>query len=221
MTNQDTDYVPVLRYRWLTPLYDAAIALLTRESVWRKSVLNALSPQAGERILDIGCGTGSLLSLVRQNQPHAQLFGIDPDPEIIARAKEKLDAQSDIELINDMGDALGQYFESESLDAVVVTLVLHQVPVAGKEAIIKAVFEALKPGGQLIIGDYAVQPNWLMKQCFKIIQLLDGDDLTQPNADGVLTELATSCGFSAIEVRDVIKTPTGAISVMVCRKVSD
>lgn len=216
----DGDYVPVLRYRWLTPLYDFAIALLTREGVWRQSVLKALDPQSGERILDIGCGTGSLLSLVHQHQPDAQLFGIDPDPDIIAHAKGKLDAQGDIELINDMGDALGQYFESESLDAVVVTLVLHQVSVVGKEAIIKAAFEALKPGGRLIIGDYAVQPNWFMKQCFKIIQMLDGYELTQPNADGILTELAISSGFLEIDVKDVIKTPTGAISVMYCGKVS-
>lgn len=208
------DYVPVLRYRFLTPLYDAAIALLTREGAWRKSVLNALDPQSGERILDIGCGTGSLLSLIHKHQPQARLFGIDPDPDIIAHAKEKLEARDDIEIINDMGDALEQYFEPESLDAVVVTLVLHQVPVAGKEAIIKAAFEALKPDGRLIIGDYAVQPNWLMKQCFKIIQMLDGYELTQPNADGILTKLATVFGFSEISVTEVINTPTGAISVV-------
>ncbi len=218
MTSQDKDYVPVLRYRFLTPLYDAAIALLTREGAWRQSVLKALDLQSGERILDIGCGTGSLLSLIHQHQPYAQLFGIDPDPQIIARAKEKLDASGDIELINDMGDALGQYFDPESLDVVVVTLVLHQVPVAGKEAIIKAAFKALKPGGRLMIGDYAVQPNWLMKQCFKIIQMLDGYELTQPNADGILTELAISSGFSEISVTEVIHTPTGAISVVRCLK---
>lgn len=218
MTSQDKDYVPVLRYRFLTPLYDAAITLLTREGAWRQSVLKALDLQSGERILDIGCGTGSLLSLIHQHQPYAQLFGIDPDPQIIARAKEKLDASGDIELINDMGDALGQYFDPESLDVVVVTLVLHQVPVAGKEAIIKAAFKALKPGGRLMIGDYAVQPNWLMKQCFKIIQMLDGYELTQPNADGILTELAISSGFSEISVTEVIHTPTGAISVVRCLK---
>ncbi len=214
----ENEYVPVLRYRLLTPFYDAAIALLTRETTWRKAVLEALAPKPEERILDIGCGTGSLLALIKQQEPRARLFGIDPDPEIVAKAKSKLDDAGDIEVINDMGDALDRHFEPDSLDAVVITLVLHQVPVGGKEAIIHTAFRALKPGGRLIIGDYAIQPTWLMRQCFKIIQTLDGYELTQPNADGILTELAEKAGFSGVDLEAEVNTPTGAISVISCQK---
>lgn len=217
MTSHGTDYVPVLRYRVLTPLYDAAIAMLTREKRWRSAVLSSLDPKLGEKIVDIGCGTGSLLGLIQSRGPAALLFGVDPDPEIVARAKKKLGADSDITLINEMGDVLDDHFEAGSVDAVVITLVLHQVPLHGKDAIIRAAFRVLKPNGKLIIGDYGIQPNWLMKQCFKIIQNLDGYDLTQPNADGVLPDLASKAGFSDVVTTAMIKTPTGAISVIVAK----
>ncbi|MBX9745432.1 MAG: class I SAM-dependent methyltransferase, partial [Hyphomonadaceae bacterium] len=53
-------FTPALGVRALTPLYDSAIALLTRENIWRSALIEAIALQKGERLLDVGCGTGSL-----------------------------------------------------------------------------------------------------------------------------------------------------------------
>jgi len=71
-------------------LYDVLVALLTRESRWRPALLRQIDPQDGEAIADIGCGTGTLLSLIARAAPSATLVGIDPDRAILERARRKL-----------------------------------------------------------------------------------------------------------------------------------
>ena len=52
-------YTPALGYRWLTPFYDSALALLTREGTWRNRLIEEIDPKEDDRILDVGCGTGT------------------------------------------------------------------------------------------------------------------------------------------------------------------
>lgn len=82
-------FTPVLGFRTLTPLYDAAIALLTREKVWRSALIEAIALQKDERLLDVGCGTGSLAVRLATVEPGAQVHGIDPDPDVLQRARSK------------------------------------------------------------------------------------------------------------------------------------
>ena len=56
-------FTPALWHKGLTPLYDLAIAGLTRENAWRSALIGIVDPQPEERILDVGCGTGSLIAL--------------------------------------------------------------------------------------------------------------------------------------------------------------
>ena len=53
-------FTPALGYRFLTPIYDLVIGVLTRENNWRGKLIRLVAPKPGERILDVGCGTGSL-----------------------------------------------------------------------------------------------------------------------------------------------------------------
>jgi ubiquinone/menaquinone biosynthesis C-methylase UbiE len=62
-----------------TSAYDRLLALLTREARWRSALLEAIAPAPGERILDVGCGTGSLAILIKQAAPDTMVVGLDPD----------------------------------------------------------------------------------------------------------------------------------------------
>src|SRR5437879_13927998 len=83
----ERDYVPAAPQLWL---YDFLVALLTRESRWRRTLLIQIDPKAEDSIADIGCGTGTLLALISQTARPAVLLGIDPDPAGLAPAQRKV-----------------------------------------------------------------------------------------------------------------------------------
>lgn len=194
-----------------TTMYDAGVAILTRESVWRNELLKKLSPAAGETILDVGCGTGSLAILLKQAQPDALITGLDPDPEALSIARRKA-AAAGVEIAWQQGFA----HDAASFgvfDKVVSSLVFHQVPLDGKRSGIAAMYAATKPGGLVCIADYAKQELWSMRQLFKFIQLIDGRSNTQPNADGFIeNEMSNLFGKTVVPVYS-LNTPTGTISL--------
>ncbi len=108
MTDTDRDFVPALGKSGSLDRYDAAIALMTREKRWRSDLLKLLAPQPGDRIVDIGCGTGTLAIALKEGEPESEILAVDPDPAVleIARTKART-AGADIHWFEAMGDALG------------------------------------------------------------------------------------------------------------------
>src|SRR3990172_419661 len=73
-----------------TPLYDRAIDLLGFGAPFIRRVADALALDEAESLLDVGCGTGTLLAELGRRHPRVALAGIDADPRILVRAHEKL-----------------------------------------------------------------------------------------------------------------------------------
>ncbi len=214
--NDPKPFTPALGYARLTPLYDLAIAALTRERTWRAQLVAQIDPQNDERILDVGCGTGSLALQIMKSAPDSRVIGIDPDPEVLARALRKSQVQGKTidwrEGFFDTAAAL----EVGQVDKVVSSLVFHQVPLDGKKALLSVIHSTLAAGGELHIGDYGLQRTRLMRTLFRrTVQSIDGIEDTQPNADGVLPELMQEAGFDRVLERAVIPTVTGSISLYV------
>lgn len=207
-------FTPALGHSWLSDLYDPAIALLTRERVWRRALVEALDPRAGERIVDVGCGTGTLAALIKGRAPESQVLGIDPDGDILDRARAKTRSRGvDIDFAQGFARDVGRIAGDAGADKVVSSLVFHQLPLPEKRAGLTACLRALTPGGRLHIADYGLQRTAAMRILFRIIQTLDGYADTQPNADGVIPVLLAEVGFTEIEETRVFPTPTGSISL--------
>ncbi len=208
------EFTPALGYAFLTPLYDLAIALLTREQVWRSALVNQVKLMPDDRIIDVGCGTGALAIRLKSTVPSCEIIGLDPDPGVLLRARKKATKRGvDVnwkqgfltpEIANDIG----------TVSKIVSSLVFHQTPIREKARILSAMSEILQPGGTLHIADYGLQRTKLTRMLFRgTVQTLDGIDDTQPNADGCLPGLIESAGFQDVEERSVISTLTGSISL--------
>lgn len=212
-------FTPALGYSRLTPLYDIAIRLLTKERVWRDFLVQQVNPQPTDRIVDIGCGTGSLAIRLKNTEPGAEIIGLDPDSDVLARARQKaLEQEIDIRWTHGFLDE--EILEKIGpVSKVVSSLVFHQTPLPEKSAILSAMYTLLDPGGSLHIADYGLQRTKLMRLLFRLsVQTIDGIHDTQPNADGVLPHLIEEAGFIDVQETRVIKTATGSISMYAGRK---
>lgn len=109
-------------------------------------VVELLSPQAGERILDLGCGDGALT--IKLQEFGCEVVGIDLSPEMVAAARSRgLDAR-----VMD-----GQALEfSNELDAVFSNAALHWMK--HPESVIACIQRALKPGGRFV-GEFGGHGN--------------------------------------------------------------
>jgi trans-aconitate methyltransferase len=131
--------------KWNAELYDNKHAFVSQ---YGESVLELLDVKSGERILDLGCGTGDL---AKQIQEHgAEVIGIDASPEMIAKAKVKYP-----ELDFSVANATSFHFD-EAFDAVFTNAVLHWIHDA--DGVIKSVYDVLKPGGRFV-GEFGGKGN--------------------------------------------------------------
>lgn len=122
---------------WNSSLYETKHAF-----VWQygESLLDLLNPQAGERILDLGCGTGQLTEKIASHG--VNVVGIDRSAAMIARARENYP-----QLQFEIADAQNFQF-AEPFDAVFSNAVLHWVK--EPDAVIHCIQQALKPGGRFV-----------------------------------------------------------------------
>jgi len=210
----DKSFTPAAGFPALTPLYDSAVSILTREETWRSALLKEISPSPDDRILDVGCGTGSLILRMKLICPTADIHGIDPDENILQRAKRKLSKKS-LEAIFHQGFLNAQSStELGYFSKVTSSLVFHQTPIEEKSNIIKSIKSMLKPGGKIFIADYGKQRSMAMKMLFRsTIQLLDGLNDTQPNAEGCIPLMLVEAGFDEVVESLVVATVTGSISI--------
>src|ERR1700712_2533957 len=73
----------------LTKYYDIVVALVARERRRRSEAIRQLALKAGEVIVDVGCGTGSLALMMKRHEPGVRVIGVDPDPEVLGIAAQK------------------------------------------------------------------------------------------------------------------------------------
>ena len=83
-------YIPALRYKWLTPLYDFFINLTMPEKQIKQALIEAAYISSKAKVLDFGCGTATLTIMIKELCPEAKVTGIDVDREILDKAIKKV-----------------------------------------------------------------------------------------------------------------------------------
>lgn len=123
--------------KWDTETYDEKHSFVFE---YGKDVVDLLDPGEGERVLDLGCGTGHLTAQISESGANA--VGLDASEEMIRKARE---AHPQCEFVYD--DAREFSFD-QPFDAVFSNALLHWI--AEQDAVLKSVDDALRPGGRFV-----------------------------------------------------------------------
>ncbi|WP_264210339.1 methyltransferase domain-containing protein [Leisingera thetidis] len=116
----------------------------------RQAAFDALAPQPGERILDLGCGNGLLtLELSRAVGPGGHVAGLDASPQMLAAARLRLEGRGNTTLTE--GDAARLPFDDAGFDKAAALQVFEYL--TDRRPALRALHKALKPGGRLVAGD--------------------------------------------------------------------
>jgi ubiquinone/menaquinone biosynthesis C-methylase UbiE len=144
-------FLPGMRHEWLLPLYDPLNRLLGVGLI-RRQLLDQAGLRPGQRVLEIGCGTGTLLLAAKQAQPAAVVVGLDPDLAALARASRKARRRG-LAVQLDRGHADELPYADDSVDVVLSSFMLHHVPADQREPAMREVRRVLRPGGALHLVD--------------------------------------------------------------------
>jgi ubiquinone/menaquinone biosynthesis C-methylase UbiE len=118
----------------------------------RRVVLDLLEPQAGEDVLDVGCGPGYLACEIAQRVGDGgTVHGVDPNESMLAAAARRRAGEHAATLRFSVGEALALPFPDGSFDAATATQVYEYV--ADIPAALAEVRRALRLGGRLLILD--------------------------------------------------------------------
>jgi ubiquinone/menaquinone biosynthesis C-methylase UbiE len=155
MTTRRT-YLPAAGVHWLLPIYDPYARLLGWDAV-RSTLLEQMDLAPGQRVLDIGCATGTLVVLVKQLHPDVAVVGLDPDPKALAEGARKAHrAAVKVHFNRGFSDQLP--FADGSFDRVSMTGLFSLLPPTEKGTTLREIRRVLRPGGSFHLFDMVKNP---------------------------------------------------------------
>lgn len=197
-----TAFTPALAYSVLTPVYDVALEVLGFGRAFKRAVVELADVQPGEAVLDLGCGTGTLLQALVARHPDARLTGIDPDHRVLDVARRRLrpgePGAGRVELVEGYAQELP--FPDGSFDLVVSTLIFHHLPDAVKVAALGEVRRVLAPHGRFVLVDLGPPPTRVARALLAIGSLFDGRENMRANLAGELPAMLVAAGFEVVEI---------------------
>jgi ubiquinone/menaquinone biosynthesis C-methylase UbiE len=119
-----------------------------------------LTPRPGEWLLEIGPGVGYYsLDLAEWVGPSGHLEIFDLQQEFLDHTMARATKRGLTNLTPSRGDARALPFETASIDAVILTAVLGEIP--DKAAALAEIRRVLRPGGRLIVGELFGDPHFI------------------------------------------------------------
>jgi ubiquinone/menaquinone biosynthesis C-methylase UbiE len=153
--------------------YDRGIQILTLGRIGAiKRAIAEKHVRPGDRVLEIGCGTGTLAVMMARRG--AEVVGIDVSPAMLAEAEKKVADEGlggRITLRRMDASEIDRHFEERSFDVIVSTLVFSELNEMEQRYVLAAVQRLLKPGGRLILADEVVPEGFWPRLAFYTIRL--------------------------------------------------
>jgi demethylmenaquinone methyltransferase/2-methoxy-6-polyprenyl-1,4-benzoquinol methylase len=140
--------------------YDAWVHTMTLgiEARLRQRLIRRLELGPGDKVLDLACGTGLNFPFIQDCiGSTGRLIGVDLTPAMLAQARERVAAHGWNNVVLIHADATS-FKLSEPVDTALCTLAIGLMPDSG--AVIRALVDAVRPGGQVLISDGRLVARW-------------------------------------------------------------
>jgi ubiquinone/menaquinone biosynthesis C-methylase UbiE len=204
------NYIPALTWDWLTPVYDFVLRFIMREQVFKQLLVKQINPQPGDKILDLGCGTGTLTLMIHKQQPDADLTGLDGDEQVLKIARQKSHQAGFTKIHWENGMAFNLPYQEESFEIVASCLVIHHLVLPEKRKTFQEVFRILKPEGSFNIADFGIAHNGFMRL---ISMIMSRFEHTVENFKGQIPLLLEEAGFGNVKETVHLNSIFGPLSL--------
>ena len=186
-------YLPAAGRDWLLPLYDPFTRLLGVGALHGALIEQAaLAP--GHRVLDVGCGTGTLAIRLRREHPAVEVTALDPDPKALAIAGRKAErAGVAVRFERGYGDALP--FADATFDRVTSSMMFHHLDLATKRGMLREALRVLHPGGSFHLVDFGQEGHHHRSG---LARFFHSSEHLRENDDAKVAELLREAGFAQV-----------------------
>lgn len=214
MTNQQIGkFIPALGNDLLTPLYDPLLWLM-REKRFKTDLVEQAQVSSGSRVLDIGCGTGTLAIMTKELHHESEVVGIDADTKILGLARAKA-VKAGVNLTLDQGMADQLPYADSSFDRVLSSLFFHHLSTENKRRTLREIFRVLRSEGRLDVVDFGPPRTFYSRL---VARLTARSEEVAANVQGLLPEMIREAGFENVAETKQFMTVAGALSFYQGRK---
>lgn len=212
--NKNDTYIPALSFDRLTPLYDPVLSWVFQEAQFKQALVNQANIQPGQRVLDLGCGTGTLMLLIKQAHPTADVMGVDGDVTVLTLARTKAQ-KTGRPLLLHAAMAFALPYPDQVFDCVLTSLVLHHLTTDNKQRTLHEVYRVLQPGGAFYVLDFG-KPHTTLASVISLI--VRNFERVADNIQGLLPILMGRAGFTSIEETAHFMTIAGTLTLYTAQK---
>jgi ubiquinone/menaquinone biosynthesis C-methylase UbiE len=181
-------YLPAAGHDVFLPVYDLITAVIGADKP-RSALLDRAGLHEGNHVLDIGCGTGTLVTLIKKRYPRVDVTGLDPDTKALARASRKAVREA-LPVRFDQGFSDSLPYAEGAFDAVFSSYMFHHLEDDSKESTLREVRRVLKPGGRFYLLDFESPEHGTHRSLFH------GHHRLKDNAPSRILELLGKSGFT-------------------------
>ena len=205
-THHQHRHIPAMGHAALTPLYDPFVRVVARERTFKGRLIARLGLRPGDRVLDVGCGTGTLAVMIKRRYPDVEVTGIDSDGDVLERARRKA-SEAGAQATFQKAMATELPFADTFFERVTSTLMAHHLASVDKARMFGEMRRVLTVNGELHLVDLGPARS----EVGRTLQRITSRTMLGDNLAGRLPSMMQSVGFAEVVEEDRVLTALGPL----------